>query len=131
MSHQGPDVDSLPVNEVFETIQGEATFAGMPAIFVRLQGCDVGCPWCDTKFTWELDESKVVSFDTMLAKPDSASPAFARVGTDVLVNCLISYPFRARHIVITGGEPAMHDLAALTGALCDAGRSVQLRWPAF
>lgn len=37
-----------PINEIFQTIQGEGVFTGLPAIFVRLQGCPVGCPWCDT-----------------------------------------------------------------------------------
>ena len=37
------------INELFETIQGEGTFTGVPSIFLRLQGCPVGCSWCDTK----------------------------------------------------------------------------------
>ena len=41
-----------PINEIFQTIQGEGVFTGLPAIFVRLQGCPVGCPWCDTRHTW-------------------------------------------------------------------------------
>ncbi|STL83083.1 7-carboxy-7-deazaguanine synthase; queosine biosynthesis [Escherichia coli] len=38
-----------PINEMFQTLQGEGYFTGVPAIFIRLQGCPVGCAWCDTK----------------------------------------------------------------------------------
>ncbi len=48
------------VNEIFETIQGEATYTGTPAVFVRLQGCPVGCPWCDTKHTWDVELDKEI-----------------------------------------------------------------------
>src|ERR1700757_4021814 len=46
----------LPLNELFETVQGEGSKTGTPSTFVRLQGCDVGCPWCDTKHTWTLED---------------------------------------------------------------------------
>lgn len=42
-----------PINEMFQTLQGEGYFTGVPAIFIRLQGCPVGCAWCDTKHTWK------------------------------------------------------------------------------
>ena len=45
---------TLNINEMFETIQGEGAHTGIPSIFVRLQGCPVGCPWCDTKHTWVI-----------------------------------------------------------------------------
>ena len=41
-----------PINEMFQTLQGEGYFTGVPAIFIRLQGCPVGCAWCDTKHTY-------------------------------------------------------------------------------
>ena len=44
----------LFVNEVFVSLQGEGHFTGTPAIFVRLQGCDVHCPWCDTGYAMSL-----------------------------------------------------------------------------
>ena len=45
---------TLAVNEFFVTLQGEASFAGTPAVFVRFQGCPVACPWCDTQYAARL-----------------------------------------------------------------------------
>ena len=58
----------LPVNELFATVQGEGAYTGTPAVFVRLQGCNVGCPWCDTKHTWTVDPDNAISAEAMLAK---------------------------------------------------------------
>ena len=57
-----------PINEMFQTLQGEGYFTGVPAIFIRLQGCPVGCAWCDTKHTWEKLEDREVSLFSILAK---------------------------------------------------------------
>ena len=53
---------NYPINEIFATLQGEATFTGTPSVFIRFQGCEVGCGWCDTKHTWKLDVANQVSF---------------------------------------------------------------------
>lgn len=113
----------LPVNEIFETIQGEATWTGTPAVFVRLQGCDVGCPWCDTKHTWKIDQDNESSLAAMISK-EADGATFAKIPTDTLVKLICQY--RARHIVITGGEPCMFDLTELTTGLIEAGKSVQI-----
>ncbi len=112
----------IPVNEIFETVQGEATFAGTPAVFVRLHGCDVGCPWCDTKYTWKLDEAKEVEFDVMLGK--SNDDRFAWADETELADHMLTY--RSRHVVLTGGEPCDHDLMALTRAISMRGRKPQV-----
>ncbi len=115
----------LPVNEIFETIQGEAKFTGTPAVFLRLQGCGVGCAWCDTKHTWDVFAHDEVSLAEMLDKRGD-SRAYARMDIDEVVDLLTSGRFSAKHIVITGGEPAQYDLRPLTTALRERGLSAQL-----
>lgn len=115
--------DTLPVNEIFETFQGEAHFTGTPAIFIRLQGCDVGCPWCDTKHTWALDPANEVPAEQVAAKVEDA-PTFGRMTVEQLVTECSARP--SRHVVITGGEPARYDLLPLSRALAGAGKTVQL-----
>lgn len=79
----------LKVAEVFRSIQGEGMNAGIPMTFVRLQGCSIGCVWCDTKYTWD--------------KAGGVSMSVA----DVLSLCV------DRWVCITGGEPAQHDVEPL------------------
>lgn len=119
-----PAVKTIPVNEVFESIQGEATFAGMPSVFVRLQGCDVGCPWCDTKETWAVDPDWQVPADVMLAKQASGQPSYARLTEGEIIKAVAGY--RARHVVFTGGEPCEYDLAELTCELHRMGFTTQV-----
>ena len=58
----------LPLNDVFQTIQGEGEYTGKSVVMVRLQGCVVGCPWCDTKETWDLDTNNEVKTHATWAK---------------------------------------------------------------
>jgi 7-carboxy-7-deazaguanine synthase len=112
----------IAVNEIFDTIQGEGVFAGVPSVFIRLQGCPVGCPWCDTKHTWPTSERKRVSIDDMMAKAEDAPTWAAMEVIDVVENVR---QFGHSHFVITGGEPAAQDIYELTVALGEFGR-VQL-----
>ena len=113
----------IPVNEIFETIQGEARWTGTPAVFVRLQGCAVGCPWCDTRHTWVLDQSKRVDPVEMLGKT-SSSASWADMTDEAIVVEVMQH--RARHVVITGGEPCLYDLKVLCRLLQSAGCMVQV-----
>jgi 7-carboxy-7-deazaguanine synthase len=115
----------LPINEVFATVQGEGGFTGAPSIFVRLQGCPVGCPWCDTKHTWEVDPARRIDVEAMqLKERDSAGWAPMSAGH---LAWLMRDLGPARHAVITGGEPALYDLRDLSRALFSEGfKSVQV-----
>jgi len=91
---------TYPVMEAFYTIQGEGAFQGQSAYFIRLGGCDVGCHWCDVKDSWDAEKHPKVTVETLVKEAAS---------------------FPSRIVVITGGEPVMHDLAPLTEALRKEG----------
>ena len=113
------------INELFETIQGEGAFTGQPSIFIRLQGCPVACSWCDTKHTWDINLEDEVNAQAMLGKKEESQAWSALSVTDVLA-VITEQGYQAKHIVITGGEPAMVDLLPLCEALEQQGLSCQL-----
>lgn len=114
----------IKVNEVFETIQGEGVYTGVPSIFIRLQGCPVGCAWCDTKHTWDVDETRETKFDIILTKSEE-NDSWCNISTEFITDyCLRNYS--ARHVVITGGEPCIYDLEPLTSSLNEIGFSTQI-----
>ncbi|MGW8316607.1 MAG: 7-carboxy-7-deazaguanine synthase QueE [Bacteroidales bacterium] len=90
----------LPLVEEFYTVQGEGYHTGKAAYFIRIGGCDVGCSWCDTKFSWDPDLHPLVDVDR-------------------IVDHAVNYPAAA--VVVTGGEPLMVNMGPLTGKLRDRG----------
>lgn len=90
----------LPVMEHFYTIQGEGFYQGAAAYFIRLGGCDVGCSWCDVKDSWDADKHPKQSIEFLINEVKKTA---------------------ATMVVITGGEPSLHQLDELTLALQDAG----------
>ena len=91
---------TLPVMEHFYTLQGEGFHQGKAAYFIRLGGCDVGCVWCDVKDSWDGGKHPLQKIQDLVAEVKK-SPA--------------------EIVVVTGGEPLMHDLAELTHQLHGAG----------
>ena len=86
---------SLPVVECFHSLQGEGKHAGRSAYFIRLASCKVGCPWCDTKESWNSElhpKRSLLDLSNSTAKAQKAGAAF---------------------VVITGGEPLHHNLDLL------------------
>lgn len=89
-------IASLPLMEHFYTLQGEGRFTGHASYFIRLGGCDVGCVWCDVKESWDASKHPLVPITEIVASVCSSGTKIA---------------------VITGGEPMMHNLDALTAML--------------
>ena len=82
--------------ETFYTVQGEGAYAGAPAYFIRLAGCDVGCVWCDVKESWDAEKHPLQSVESL-------TEGVIQSGAPICV--------------ITGGEPTMHNLSELTQLL--------------
>lgn len=115
----------LKINEIFETIQGEGFYTGAPSIFVRLQGCPVGCPWCDTQHTWEVEDENRIPISTVMQK-NADSNTWGELSVEQLLMLFEQQGYSAKHVVITGGEPCMYDLEDLTQALNTKGYSTQI-----
>lgn len=90
----------LPVMEHFYTIQGEGYHQGRAAYFIRLGGCDVGCVWCDVKDSWDAGKHPEYEIKSLVSEVKKTP---------------------AEIVVITGGEPLMHNLDELTTSLHAAG----------
>lgn len=100
-------------------------FTGVPAIFVRLQGCPVGCPWCDTQHTWDMKPELKVSAEQLTSKTGPTAE-WAELSANAILQLFQERKFTARHVVITGGEPAMYDLRPLAEVLEQAGYRLQI-----
>ncbi len=116
---------NLAVNELFQTIQGEGAFTGTPSVFIRLQGCPVGCAWCDTKHTWDVLPDNVVESELILLKQQE-DPRYFSASSDQLLNIISQQGYTAKHIVITGGEPCMYDLTELCEKAEAKGYQIQI-----
>lgn len=103
---------TLPITEVFSTLQGEGPAAGRPATFIRLGGCNLSCSWCDTPYTWDASR-----FDLR--------EQITRRDVDSILEAVT-----APIAVITGGEPLLHQNSAgwrmLLRGLQLAGKQIHL-----
>jgi len=98
----GPEAPALVVTEIFRSLQGESTFAGLPCSFVRLTGCRLRCVWCDSAYAFQ--GGKTMRLDEVLAEVE-------RLGAPL--------------VELTGGEPLEQEgFYPLSAALCDLGYTV-------
>ena len=95
----------LPIKETFVSVQGEGYYAGTPSFFIRTQGCDIGCHWCDEPNSWDLNAGTSISLDHLVSKAKSNS---------------------IKNIIFTGGEPLMHDLTEISSLLSKEGFVIHL-----
>lgn len=93
-----------PIVEIFESIQGEGTFLGLGASFIRLAGCNLRCSWCDTRHSFDVGAANMLDVDAILDTGKFTQPI----------------------VVITGGEPTLYDLGPLVQALKKLGKYVTL-----
>ena len=96
---------TYPIVETFHSVQGEGAWTGVSAFFIRLAGCDVHCPWCDTKQSWNPQPHPQYYIEDLVKEAKTYNPAI---------------------VVITGGEPLMHNLNPLTEAIKRLGIRVHL-----
>jgi len=114
---------SYPVNDIYTSIQGEACNTGVPMVLVRLQGCDVGCPWCDTKETWHVaEEHRELTMELALG----TSPRYAMQSGDEIIEYIKTSHKGPKWILVTGGEPARYDLTDLVASAHKSGYKVAL-----
>ncbi|MBA4196716.1 MAG: 7-carboxy-7-deazaguanine synthase QueE [Chitinophaga sp.] len=97
--------------ESFYTLQGEGFHQGRAAYFIRLGGCDVGCVWCDVKESWNADNHPKFSVAEIVDKAKKEVSSFKFQVSSNTKNL----------VVITGGEPLLHNLDNLTKSLQQAG----------
>ncbi len=96
---------ALPIMEQFYTLQGEGYHQGKASYFIRTAGCDVGCVWCDVKESWDRSKHPVIAIEDIIAQA-TVHPA--------------------KTVIITGGEPLMHELGPLTAGLKAMGFSTHI-----
>lgn len=107
--------ETLVVNEIFLSVQGESTWAGVPCVFVRLTGCDLRCSYCDTAYAF--NEGRRMSLEDVLAEVQKLGSQFEEQAGSVKLPI----------VELTGGEPLLQRNAPrLMTCLCDEGYTVLL-----
>lgn len=105
--------ESLVVNEIYLSLQGESTFAGLPCIFIRMTACDLRCSYCDTAYAFK--EGKRMTFETVCLEVDRLAAPYHGL------------PAKLPLVELTGGEPLLQRGSLhLMRVICDAGFTVLL-----
>jgi 7-carboxy-7-deazaguanine synthase len=112
---------ALTINEIYLSLQGESTFAGLPCIFIRLTACNLRCSYCDTAYAFT--EGRKQSLEEALAAVRRLATQFEKNGSAASA----SGSFRLPLVELTGGEPLLQpESLPLMTSLCDEGFTVLL-----
>jgi 7-carboxy-7-deazaguanine synthase len=127
-SRTNPEALALVVNEIYLSLQGESTFAGLPCIFIRLTACNLRCSYCDTAYAFKEGEqttvAQVLAQVRRLADPFGAAANSSRRAATALHEV---GSHRLPLVELTGGEPLLQqNCLPLMAALCDEGFAVLL-----
>ena len=95
----------IPILETFLSIQGEGYYAGQSAYFIRTQGCDIGCHWCDEPGSWEMNSKNQMSIKELISSVEKV---------------------KTKNIIFTGGEPLMHNLDSVCQEMHAGGYKLHL-----
>ena len=101
-----------PVLEIFDSIQGEGSMMGMPVTFIRFAGCNLACPWCDTKDSWGNTGTTKGLKDPLT--PVNVNHKFTNMTAEEIVTKVTQ-----KIVVLTGGEPCLQDLETLIALIHD------------
>lgn len=126
--------ETYQVNEIFTSVQGEGVYVGTLATFIRLQGCTVGCPWCDSgpladlptleQLEEEGDQDAIDEFQYRVTNGLTKN-TWAMGGKRMKVSDILD-EVEATHVIITGGEPTLYDLDGLLQPLREMGCFTQI-----
>ncbi|WP_185864626.1 7-carboxy-7-deazaguanine synthase QueE [Blattabacterium cuenoti] len=95
----------FPIKEFFYSLQGEGYHSGIAAYFIRFEGCDIKCKWCDTKYSWKIKKEDFVPIEKIIDNVNNE---------------------KTNTIIITGGEPMMWNLSPLTKILKKMGYNIHV-----
>ena len=95
----------IPILETFLSIQGEGYYAGQSVYFIRTQGCDIGCHWCDEPSSWEMNSKNQMSIKELMSSIEEV---------------------KTKNIIFTGGEPLMHNLDSVCQEMHAGGYKLHL-----
>lgn len=115
---------SYYVNDIYTTIQGEGCLTGVAMVLVRLQGCGVGCPWCDTKETWQ--EGQFDQTEKYLSGALGSNEKYVSMTAEKIAEMVKNHYPGPKWILVTGGEPGEQHLAPLVTKLHKFGYKVAL-----
>ncbi len=96
---------SYPVKELFYSIQGEGHYCGIAAYFIRFEGCNIKCDWCDTKESWNIKKQDFITIDKIIENVNN---------------------YKVKTVIITGGEPMMWNLHPLIEKLKKKGYYIHI-----